>query len=402
MIKAGAAFLIVVLLGLIGCDRSDATAAAAPSDGAQGGAKAAVGSKDMVRVRVIGADGKLTSAVDVKKLVLSDDEWKKRLTAEQYRIGRNKGTEPAFCGGLLHNKVEGVYVCVGCNLPLFASNAKFDSGSGWPSFFQPIAKENVIEHVDRAYGMVRTEILCPRCDMHLGHVFDDGPRPTGLRYCLNSDVMKFVAEDQLKTIAETVPVAATQAIKAKSDSGKRAEAVFAGGCFWCVEAVFEEIDGVYEVISGYSGGDANTANYEAVCSGTTGHAEAVKIVYDPAKVSLEQLLKIHFATHDATTLNRQGHDEGTQYRSAIFYANDEQKEIAKAFIADLTDSKAFAKPIVTTLEPLKKFYPAETVHQNFVCQNPNYGYVQAVAMPKVEKVREKFKDMLKTKTEPGK
>lgn len=397
MIKACAAFVFVVLLGLIGCDRSDSTAAAAPGEGAAGGATAAVGSKDMVRVHVIGADGKLTSAVDVKKLVLSDDEWKKRLTPEQYRIGRNKGTEPAFCGGLLHNKVEGVYACVGCNLPLFASNAKFDSGSGWPSFFQPIAKENVIEHVDRAYGMVRTEIICPRCDMHLGHVFDDGPRPTGLRYCLNSDVMKFVADDQLKTIAETVPViAATPVTKDKADSGKRAEAVFAGGCFWCVEAVFEEIDGVYEVISGYSGGEEKTANYEAVCSGTTGHAESVKIVYDPEKVSFEQLLKIHFATHDPTTLNQQGHDVGTQYRSTIFCASDEQKEIAKAFIADLTDSKTFSKPIVTTLEPLKKFYPAETVHQNFVCLNPNYGYVRAVAMPKVEKVREKFKDMLKT------
>jgi len=175
----------------------------------------------------------------------------------------------------------------------------------------------------------------------------------------------------------------------------RAEAVFAGGCFWCVEAVFEELDGVFDAISGYAGGDAATANYEAVCTGATGHAEAVKIVYDPARISYEALLDVHFGTHDPTTKNSQGADVGPQYRSAIFYANEQEHELAQAFIADLTDRKAFPNPVVTTLEPLETFYDAEDHHQNFVCKNPNQGYVVGAALPKVAKVRAKYADKLK-------
>src|SRR5262249_42027379 len=161
-------------------------------------------------------------------------------------------------------------------------------------------------------------------------------------------------------------------------TGNRAELVIAGGCFWCVEAVFREIDGVLEVVSGYAGGSADTANYKAVCTGTTGHAESVKIVYDPSKVSFEKLLKVHFATHDPTTKDRQGADVGTQYRSAIFYANDKEKQLAQAFIADLSDAKVFSSPIVTTLEPLKAFYPAEDYHQNYVACHRENPYVRGV------------------------
>ena len=360
-----------------------------------GHARPASAPGDTVRVRVVGPDGKLTpEPVESPKLVLSDEEWRARLTDEQYRIGRNAGTERPFCGGLLNNKGEGVYACVGCGLPLFSSDAKFESGTGWPSFFQPVAPENIAEDRDVSYGMVRVEIVCPRCDMHLGHVFEDGPRPTGLRYCLNSEVMRFVPNEQLATLAET-PSSVTPSPTASTGGANRAEAVFAGGCFWCVEAVFEELDGVHEVISGYAGGDAATANYEAVCTGRTKHAEAVKIVYDPTKLSYEQLLKVHFATHDPTTLNRQGGDVGPQYRSAIFYANEQERQLAEAFIADLNASGNFGRPIVTTLEPLTGFYEAEAYHQNFVCHNPRQGYIASVALPKVEKVREKFKDLLK-------
>ncbi len=177
--------------------------------------------------------------------------------------------------------------------------------------------------------------------------------------------------------------------------GPRAEAVFAGGCFWCVEAVFEQIDGVSSVVSGYAGGTAETANYKAVSTGATEHAEAVRITYDPKKVNYEKLLQIHFATHDPTTLNRQGNDFGTQYRSTIFYANDEQKQIAQAIIADLTAARAFPKPILTTLEPLKAFHPAEDYHQDYAVCNPQQPYIQRIALPKVEKVREKFQANIK-------
>ncbi len=328
-----------------------------------------------VYVRVIGADGKLSAPVVMPRVIHTEVEWKKLLTAEQFRIMRTQGTEAAFCGGLLKNKEAGVYTCAACGLPLFASGAKFESGTGWPSFFQPVASENILERADLSHGMARTEINCKRCGSHLGHLFPDGPEPTGLRYCLNSESLSFIAEPDLAKHAESVPALET------------AEVVIAGGCFWCVEAVFEEIDGVLEAESGYAGGDAKTANYESVSTGKTGHAEAVRLVYDPKRISVEQILDAHFATHDPTTLNRQGPDEGTHYRSTIFFKNDQEKKSAEAVIAKLGAAKKFAGPIVTTLEPLEEFYPAEMYHQNFVCRNPAQGYVRGVALPKVEKIR---------------
>lgn len=144
-----------------------------------------------VRVRLMDTNGTLTAAQSVPKVVKTDAGWRAQLTDEQYRIARGQGTEPAFCGAFFDHKKPGYYTCVCCGLPLFESNAKFDSGTGWPSFFKPMADENVVTRTDRSYGMNRTEILCARCDAHLGHVFDDGPRPTGLRYCLNSASLVF-------------------------------------------------------------------------------------------------------------------------------------------------------------------------------------------------------------------
>jgi peptide methionine sulfoxide reductase msrA/msrB len=338
---------------------------------------------DSFQGSVFDESGTLVGPLDLATISKSDEEWRQQLTPSQYKIVREAGTERAFTGELLKNPNEGVYQCVACDLPLFGSDAKFKSGTGWPSFYQPIAKGNIGEHVDDSMGMRRTEITCARCGGHLGHVFNDGPQPTGLRYCLNSQALGFTPMDQVMTLAEPDMITTTEKI------------VFAGGCFWCVEAVFEELDGVKQAVSGYAGGTKETANYKDVCSGTTRHAEAVEIEYDPSKISYEDLLRVHFATHDPTQLNRQGNDMGPQYRSTIFYANDEQKALAQAFLDDLASQQVFKKPIVTTLEPLTEFYPAESYHQNYVCENPNQGYVRSIALPKVEKVRKAFKDRLK-------
>jgi peptide-methionine (S)-S-oxide reductase len=179
-------------------------------------------------------------------------------------------------------------------------------------------------------------------------------------------------------------------------SAEKQTAVLAGGCFWCTEAVFLQIAGVEKVVSGYAGGDHATANYEAVCSGRTGHAEAIQITYDPRQISYGQLLKIFFSVaHDPTQLNRQGNDRGTQYRSAIFYSSPEQEQVAEAYIKQLDEAKLFGAPIVTVVTPLEAFYPAEGYHQNYCSLNPHNPYVMGVAAPKVEKTKKQFRDLVR-------
>jgi peptide-methionine (S)-S-oxide reductase len=176
----------------------------------------------------------------------------------------------------------------------------------------------------------------------------------------------------------------------------RALAVLAGGCFWCVEAVYRELDGVLDVVSGYSGGSAETADYKAVCTGTTEHAEVIQVAYDPSRISFGRLLRVFFAVaHDPTQLNRQGNDVGPQYRSAIFYADEQQRRIAESYIRQLDGAGVYAAPIVTQLEPLRDFFEAEAYHQNYAALHPGQPYIAAVALPKVDKLRAYFGEQIK-------
>lgn len=188
------------------------------------------------------------------------------------------------------------------------------------------------------------------------------------------------------------PAAATQE---SADNERLEQATFGNGCFWCTEAVFAELAGVTSAVSGYSGGDVENPTYEAVCSGTTGHAEVIQVTFDPKVISYVELLEVFWKTHDPTTLNRQGADVGTQYRSAVFYHNDEQRKQAEYFKAELDKSDAFRGPIVTEITEFEKFYPAEKSHQEYYAENPNQGYCRAVIQPKLEKFRKVFRDKLK-------
>lgn len=293
-------------------------------------------------------------------------ELAKKLSPESYRVTQTAGTERAFCGDLVDNHLEGTYTCVVCGLPLFSSNSKFDSGTGWPSFFQPFDPLHVSEHADTSLGMRRVEINCARCAGHLGHVFDDGPRPTGLRYCLNSASLRFF-ENSERLPPESQPLGAAQ--NAPTTKPKTEVAYFAGGCFWGVEHYFQLGEGVISAESGYMQGRTENPTYEQICSHSTGHAEAVKVVFDPARISFRRLLEAFFVMHDPTQLNYQGPDYGDQYRSGIFTVDAEQERAAKAYIAELAQSGRHGKrPIVTVVEAAKKFWPAEDYHQDYIAK----------------------------------
>lgn len=261
------------------------------------------------------------------------------LTPEEERVIIHKGTEPPFSGKYLDNKAPGTYACKRCGAHLFRSDDKFNSYTGWPSFDDSFPE--AVKRVPDADGM-RTEIVCSVCGAHLGHVFlDEGFTPKNTRHCVNSISLTFIPSDTPR---------------------KTETAIFAAGCFWGVEYRFQQVKGVESVTSGYTGGEMENPSYQDVSSGTTGHAEAVKVVFDPEQVSYEALVKMFFELHDFTQVNRQGPDIGEQYRTEIFYFNQAQKEMAQKYIDILID-RGFE--VATKLTPAQQFWVAEPYHQNY-------------------------------------
>ena len=268
------------------------------------------------------------------------------LTPEEERVIIQKGTEAPFTGEFYKHQEAGTYNCKRCDAPLYKSDNKFKSDCGWPSFDDEI--DGAVKRIPDADG-VRTEITCVNCGAHLGHIFrGENYTEKNVRHCVNSISLNFIPE------------------KAELE-----KAIFAGGCFWGVEYLLQKVEGVNDISVGYIGGDNDNPSYKEVCSGSTGHAEAIQITFDPKKVSYEELVKLFFEIHDFTQINRQGPDIGEQYRSVIFYLNEQQKETAKKVIKILIDKDY---EVATALVEATKFWDAEENHQDYYNKtggNPN-------------------------------
>ena len=268
-------------------------------------------------------------------------EFKLRnLTPEEKRVIIDKGTEPPFRGEYTDNLAAGLYVCRQCSSPLYHSADKFQSHCGWPSFDEEI--EGAVKREIDADG-VRTEIMCQKCGGHLGHVFQgEGLTEKNIRHCVNSISMKFIPQRQ---------------------NEEKHRAIFAGGCFWGVQYWFEKQDGVISTTVGYTGGNLDKPSYEEVCSKTTGHVEAIEVVYDPTIISFRKLVQLFFEIHDPTQKDGQGPDKGEQYLSVVFFLDNEQREITVETIDYLCKEKKM--DVATTLRPAERFWPAEEYHQEY-------------------------------------
>jgi peptide methionine sulfoxide reductase msrA/msrB len=299
-------------------------------------------------------------------------ELKKKLSPEQFEVTQQGGTEPPFHNAYWNNHKPGIYVDIVSGQPLFSSLAKFDSGTGWPSFTQPLNSDAVIEKRDSTLGMERIEVRAAVADSHLGHVFNDGPGANGLRYCINSAALKFIPVEEMDQAGYgqyLEPFVKVGAIKAPVHE----TAILAGGCFWGMEEIIRQIPGVLKTTVGYSGGTTPDPTYEDVCTGATGHAESIQVVFDSTRLSYEALLDYFFRMHDPTTLNRQHNDVGAQYRSAIFYTSDGQRQTAERVKTRWDKSGKFNQPITTEITAAGRFYPAEEYHQKYLAKHPG-GY----------------------------